>query len=661
MQSRIGHVHVRYRVPKGSPSSAAVIASLDRLAHQRIAAACDRALSEIFEGDPAVYAVRRVSARVAVLASRVTLESRLAEQWGHRLGAAVVRSIAEEKDGDNLVRFQNQAQFVVRFLADFVAGTAWDRWYFGAFRCYREVRREDVILGVLQDNREFFWEIWSGLKQLQVLDAVIALLGPHKQLQLWNEVVRGANKQDSPEVFRFFVQSAFRVLDILKLWSGVRPSESDILDAYLRTEPATPQWRSHLSLAEAVAEVIRFLAQERFVSLIEMRETDSFRLEQILTPDFDWLDVRHLTQCVISLAGGSRTTSVPRSFVLRPLGTTPTHKHLLEALRRLVLEGRCRLDAGDSTPQANLLRLMAVLSDQTDGESLAAVTAILESIVGTWMILKATPRPADALTNLRRGFVESILDVAHTSAGDEAARHLKAVAHAGEPAIALVEELAAQFDKAPATHRGIVIESECAGLFFLVRAVQDIRLTSVLKECGFDSISPLLTGLAIRIGGSRVWTDGRLDPGAALWAGIEAAEAVSCLSRLETLDRDKFDAALLDLLSAQRLIEADEKPFDAEPQSFPCSTEVSAMLDRTAGLLLRAWARWLPGLGGSSVPYLLRNFIHCSGMIEVGELILEVRLASLPLAVVLKMAGYLDDCPAAPWLGTRAVRFRIGS
>jgi hypothetical protein len=239
---------------------------------------------------------------------------------------------------------------------------------------------------------------------------------------------------------------------------------------------------------------------------------------------------------------------------------------------------------------------------------------------------------------------------------------LKAVAHLGEPAIELVEELAAHYGETPVKQMGIVIESECAGLFFLVRAVQDIRLAALLKECGYDSISPLLTGLAIRIGGSRVWTDGRLDPGAALWAGIEPAEAVGCLSRLEILDRDKFNAALFDLISAQRLIQADEEPaFNAEPQSLPCSPTTEAMLDRTAAFLLRAWARWLPGLAGSSVPYLLRNFIHCPGMIEVGELVIEVRMAGLPLAVVLKMAGYLGDCPAAPWLGTRAVRFRVDS
>jgi hypothetical protein len=635
---------------------------LDLLAHQRIAAACDHALSENFQNDPAVYVVRRVSARVAVLAPRVTLESRLAEQWGHRLGAAVVRSIAVEKDGDNLVRFANQAQFVVRFLTDFIAGAAWDRWYFGVFRCYREARREDVIFAVLQDNREFFWQIWSGLMQLQVLETVITLLGPHKQLHLWNQVVHASNKQDSPEVFRFFVQAAFCVLDKLKLWSGARPSESDILETYVRTEPVTPQWTNNLSLAEAVAGVIRFLAQKHFVSFKEMLETQSFSLEQALTPNFDWLDVRHLTQHIIALAEGSRYTGVARSFLLRPWGTTPAQKYLLEKLRRMVIEGRCRLDARNNTTQANLLRLVAALSDEIDSESVAPLTGILESIVEAWMILKAIPRPAAAVANLRCGSIRPILDTVRIAKRDETARHLKAVAHLGEPAIELVEELAAQYSETQVKQMGIVIESECAGLFFLVRAVQDIRLAALLKECGFDSISPLLTGLAIRIGGSRAWTDGRLDPGAALWAGIEPAEAVPSLSRLETLDRDKFDAVLVDLLSAQRLIESDEEPaFDSESQSLPCSSATEAMLDRTAARLLRAWARWLPGLGGSSVPYLLRSFIHCAGMIEVGEIDIEVRLARLPLAVVLKMAGYLDDCPAAPWLGTRAVRFRTDS
>jgi hypothetical protein len=661
MQTRIGHVHICYRVPQASRSSTTV-AALNRVARERIAAVCDNALSKTFEVDNTVYVVRRVSARVAILSKHLDLESRIAEQWGHRLCAAVVKSIAEQ-DRDNVVRFENQAEFVARFLTDLVAGEAWNLWYYGAFHNCREMSIEDAILAVLEENRNWFWEILRRLRQSGILDVVLALLGQRGQKKLWAEIVRGEAREESADAFRIFVLSAFRIVAALDLWSAEPPEETTVVSRYLLTRPTAPQWHSSISLADAVADILRFLLIEGWASLPESLSSDQIsRFELTLDSTFDWLDKQHLTSCVRAIFQPQVTLTSERVAVLRPPGASPSHIRLLEDLRRLLREGSCRLDPGDPAAHSNLLRLLAALSEDADSSSNAQVADVLESIVEVWMMLRRIAGRSDGLSYLRGGQLEAILTQSRDSTRADGRRHLQAVVQLGAPAIALVEELLSQTTRATVRGPTVCLESQCAGLFLLVRALQDIRLTAVLRECGFETIEPLLTGLALAIGGSASWINETLDPGAALWAGIQSEEMLSSLQFLDRLDLEQFEQVLRDLLAAQRLID----PLEAfNPQGdygpLPCSDESALLVKHTAAWVLRAWARWLPGLSNSSIPYLLRNFIRRPGTIEVGPLFLEIGLAAAPLDSILRMAGYLSDSPGAAWLGNRTIRFRTDS
>ncbi len=663
MHTRIGHVHITYRVPKGSVAASLAVPMLERVAREHIARSCDAALSGIFEDDPVVYVLRKVSTRVAVLAPRAALESRVAEQWGHRICAAVVRSISRTEDPDNVVRFENQAEFVSSFLTDLVAGDdAWTRWYYGAFRTYRDLIDGDAVLGILRDNNQHLWEILTRLRKSNCLDAVLDRLGLDGQRKLWIATLRETPSDESAEAFRIFVQSAFRLVDSLEIWSGARPSESNTLHEYLRARPASPQWISAVSLAEAVSDIIRFLAREGSVTLAGRLSVEKIsRLEQTLGVGFDWLDTSYLLRRIISITEAPAAATAATSLVLRPPGATPVQRKLLDALRHIVMERRIDLDLGDGASDANLLRLVAALSEQSAPESIALVTALLTSIVETWMALRRTRRLADSLSQLRRGGLEQILDALGPESGDTI-RHLQTVTRAGEPAIKVVEELARQSGDCLTSELGSVIESGYAGLFLLVRGVQDIRLSAVLSECRFESMEPLLTGLAIVLGGTPALHNGVLDAGAALWAGIEPEDALSQLARLEVLDRDRFETILIDLLADQRVLDpANDSSCFAENHLLPCSAETAALLNRTAARLLRGWSQWLPGLGGANGPYLLNNFIRRRGEIALGPRHLEVYLEPGPLDAILKMAGCFEDSPAAAWLGNRSVRFRVAS
>ena len=657
MQTRIGHLHINYRVPQGL-SASSLISALERVASERIAGVCDQAFAETFSDDPTVRVIRRVSNRVAVVSGRDILESKIAAQWGHRLCAAVVESIVEE-NGDNVVSFENQAEFVAAFLTDLTAGDAWSKWYFGAFGSYRELERGEAVLAVLEDNREWLLEIFRRLREKNSLEAVLSYLTVEQQRRLWKGIVRGAQPQEPKEAFQVFIKSALSVLDSLQLWSGDRPSEELLLESYLAIGPPKPRWTNAVSLADAVANVVQFIISRHFDSNVTQLQADQIaRLEKLLAHKFDWLDVGHLLKRVLLIFQATAAIQEQKQFVLRPLAATAAQKQLLEQIAHLVRSGKCQLDPRDENPHANLVRLLAALSDASDSSPVASMTTLLESIVAAWIALRRRSDSAEILAALRRRSMLLIGTKGEQTSVGEITNHLHAVSSSGEPAIALVEEL---LDKSTSqTDWGVVIQTECAGLFLLVRAIQDVRLKTALYDAGFESLESLLAGLAICLGGDSVWSNEGLEEGAALWAGIQSEDSIARLKLLEGLDRERFENSFAELLAAQRYdLPAGELRFRDQLPAVPCSEAVLSFLQSTAAKLLCAWARWLPGLGNSSAYFLFEKFIRRSGAIAIGSEFLEVRLRHGPLDTVLRMAGYLEETPAAPWLGNRRVRFRV--
>src|ERR1043165_904023 len=655
MQTRIGHLHIAYRTPQGLASASLLVSTLKRVASERIAAVCDQAFAESFPDDPTVRVVRRVASRVAVVSGREILESKIAAQWGHRLCAAVIESIVEA-NGDNVVCFENQAEFVAAFLAELSVGDPWSKWFFGAFASYRALEQGEVVLAVLEDNQEWLLEIFRRLRQENSLEAVLSYLTNQEQQRLWKEVIRGAPRQEPKEAFHIFVKSAVAVLDSLGLWSGERPSEHLILESYLATFPSTPRWTNAVSLADAVADVVQFLIATYFESRVTPLQEDQIAsLQKLLSNKFDWLEVGHLLKRVLLIFQAWAAIQEQKQFVLRPLAPSAVQKRLLEQTTELVGAGHCRLDLRDESSYANLIRLLVSLSAGSDSSSVTSIIPLLENVVAAWVALRHRSDSTEIIAALCRRSIPA-------SGGEQAAlghiaNHLHVIGSSGEPAIALVEELLKQ-SKTPKEF-DVVIQTGCAGLFLLVRAIRDLRLKTALYDAGFESFESLLTGIAVCIGGDSVWRNERLDEGAALWAGIESKDSIAKLELLESLDREQFENSFTGLLAAHRIDEPSELNFRESLPAVPCSEAVLSLLLTTANRVLHAWARWLPGLSNSSGHFLLEKFIQRPGAIVFAPHFLEVRLRPGPLDTVLRMAGYLEETPAALWLGNRRVRFRI--
>ncbi|HJS23132.1 MAG TPA: hypothetical protein VJ751_02095 [Pyrinomonadaceae bacterium] len=646
MQTRIGHVHIRYRVPPGS-SSAFALSTLENVARQRIAEACDRSLETIFENDATVYVLRKVTSRVAVLSKRETTDTQLAEQWGRNLSRAVVRTIVNSGDDENLVRFENQAEFVSFFLTRLAIGDAWECWYFGAFANYRGLLPEDIVLSVLRDNHEFVPEILGRLKKSNALELVINLLGRSGQQTLWQKVIRGVHVDDqTTDAFRIFAQAAFEIADVLSLWRGARPHEVEVLDSYLRSKPVSPDWTSSLSLADAVTSVLRFMIREDLVSVSSSLDDEQIaRLRETLASGFDWLNFTHLIDSVLRLFDATEFITPDRTFTLRPFQVTPTQKRHLEQLLQLLQEHRIQLGTDVADAHGNLVRLLAVLSENSKSSSPSAMTGLLESVVMSASALQQSNTPGDAVRQLLRSELPSLCS-------PENPGHFKAVLAAGKPATELVAELVKQTID-PNDCDSLWVPTECAGLFLLTRAVQDLRLVTVLKDCGFESIHPLLVGLSMYIFNQSAWANESLDAGAALWSGIEPVAANECLKQLESLDRDQFVAALSEIVAGQCVVDVSRDPVsDAIGQPI-------GVLEELCRWLLTGWARWLPGLSHSSTNYLLSNFIRRPGTLKVGQRSIVVQLERRPLDEILKLAGYLDETPPVSWLDHRTIKYRL--
>jgi hypothetical protein len=628
------------------------------VAHERIEEVCDRAFTETFQDDPSVFVVRKARARVAILAPQTVLESRLAEQWGARLCASVVRVVASASNDDSVVRFENQAAFVSNFLSDLVAGTAWEHWYHGAFHGCRRLPDNETIFSVLIENADCLAEILHRLAKANALDAVLRALGEEGQRRLWMRTARFSSDSLSADAFRIFVHSAFALADALSLWTALRPAEQDYLDDYLAKQPASPQWTDPASLASAVTCVFRELLRDGWLSASCAFRPDTLaKLDAALASSYDWLDKTYLKNSFATLFSPSSPQKLAPS-TLRPFLPTPAQLRLLGSLLSSIRSGSCPLDLCSSSPHAQLLRILASLGAAESSASPAA-TAMLESIVEAWLALRGADDRDSQLLNLRRGQLEFCLARLSPPEKSRLRPHLESVAEMGDAAIAVVEALLAQ-DHSVSQRRPLeIIPTACAGLFLLVRTVQDLRLFALLKESGFDSLEPLLVALAVRICGKATLPEGKFDSGAALWSGIPPEEYSARVKHLESLDIQCFRSNLAELVAAQRLVgPCAGEEFTSEPLAIDLPAEVANSLDFVAASLLHGWARWLPGLSASSAGFLLEKFVRRSGTLYLYPDRVDVNLSPGPLDAILKMAGYFSDSPAASWLGNRFVRFR---
>lgn len=133
---RIGHLANRYVLPRDPQRSAALQAKLDRAATEFLGEALDNlagVLPELTRDE--VWLVRHLHVEFAVGIEAAADPGVMARAWSQRLLVALRSALA---GGDaEVVHFASRAAWTARFVSEVAAGTAWDRWYLGAFTSLR--------------------------------------------------------------------------------------------------------------------------------------------------------------------------------------------------------------------------------------------------------------------------------------------------------------------------------------------------------------------------------------------------------------------------------------------------------------------------------------------------------------------------------------------
>jgi hypothetical protein len=331
MEGRIGTLDLRYLTNGTNPLVAAALPALTRALERDLAEALDARLTMLLGHGREVFVVRELRAETTLAADALALEAPVVEGISRAYADAIVDRLI--RPDDDVVRFQDQAEFVTAFIIDEIEAPAADRWYFGAFRKYRRADAGSTIDAVLAAHPTEVAGILARLARGGRLDAVLALVGASRLLDLATPDDTSAPGSD----VAVLVDTALQLIALLG-WTIERhvlaASRHLLLQEYASERV---DWASREQLTDFV-----WTCAERAAAMLRARRlapgpVDPDALREALYARYDWLDVPELLR---------RAESQPSEAHVPQLGPatdvfSAVFGRILSAVRdRLVTVGR---------------------------------------------------------------------------------------------------------------------------------------------------------------------------------------------------------------------------------------------------------------------------------------------------------------------------------
>jgi hypothetical protein len=395
VNGRIGRLRCRYLVA-GYEVAGRSAQRLDRLARDDLPVWLGEALGHALRDDQAIYLVRRVESRVALDVRDGLDEPAIARRWAAEIAAAILRAIQDGRNGRDggVVRFADRPEQVTTFVADLLAGTAWDRWYHGAFAHLRSASLAEGLGQVLLEEGAGRMALLGRLHQAGLLGQVLAVLDPATVVAL----LPAGQEEPAGEEAQVPFAAAVRLGERLGLWPGPAPDGRALFRAFLATDPPAVDWRDSRGLTFAVAAGLRFLVAGGHAHPPDPADPTLAARIEVALGEADWLDADTLRAELMRLPGLSGHPAVAAAAAARPFARpTPRQEELLRDLLALLEGGQLDLDHRQPLSPANVLRLQAALAARTDrwsDDPMAATT--ISRLVTAWAshATAARARPA---------------------------------------------------------------------------------------------------------------------------------------------------------------------------------------------------------------------------------------------------------------------------
>ena len=310
LEARIGRVHNRYRLIGFREPDSAIVGRLDGLCRERLPLQLDHELDRALGDNPTVYVIRSIKTRLSLDVDGEMTDQRLVKEWAAAIAREVAAAVAGlSRSPADVVRFDDQATFVARFLYDVVTAEAWGRWYYGAFERYRGCASPaDVVRTVLVDQGGGLPLVLARLQRLGLLTRVLQTLEPVPLRQVWLAVL-GQDCNRGPGADRPLVAMAIRLAMRLGVWEGTPADIDEIEMAYSANSPAAADWSDCRALTRAFLDIINFLGDKGLVrSAAPFAEAfrEGHHGELV---EFDWLDAELIRETLAHAGSKERNST----------------------------------------------------------------------------------------------------------------------------------------------------------------------------------------------------------------------------------------------------------------------------------------------------------------------------------------------------------------
>lgn len=179
MSLTISKIHTRCRASSTAPVTAT---QLLRVAHQHLPTACRQVLAARWPAHEQIVRIRRLPLKLRL--PRTDLhEEQIARAWAEALAQALWQALAYPTGAGavEIVRAENRAAWLARFLTDLVQGRAQERWEYEEFQACFALPVEAAALAVLRGEPH---EAVAVLLQLEANNALPRLLDRWDELAL---------------------------------------------------------------------------------------------------------------------------------------------------------------------------------------------------------------------------------------------------------------------------------------------------------------------------------------------------------------------------------------------------------------------------------------------------------------------------------------------